>query len=200
MGAFSQVFGVDLVTSASDGAERGNRILRFRSGSGLEFDVMVDRAMDLAGITYRGVPIGWHSAPGFRSPWLSEIDAENGFAWFRSMSGLMNSCGLDHIHAPETDSADHFHHPPRPEITYGLHGRIALTPARLSGYGLRWEGERAVLYASGEIRQATVFGENLVLERTYRGRCRRLDHPLPGQACAMTGSTSRRMPSSGISI
>ena len=165
MGSASQVFGVDLVTS-SDGAERGNRILRFRSGARLEFDVMVDRAMDLAGLTYRGVPIGWHSAPGFPSPWLSDVEDENGFGWFRSMSGLMNSCGLDHIHGPETDSGSHFHHPPRPEISYGLHGRIALTPARLTGYGTRWTGDEAILYATGEIRQATVFGENLVLERT----------------------------------
>lgn len=165
MGALSQVFGVDLVT-ASDGAERGNRVLRFRSGGGLDFDVMVDRAMDLAGMTFKGVPIGWHAAPGFPSPWLAELEAEDGFGWFRSMSGIMNTCGLDHIHGPETDSADHFHHPPRPEISFGLHGRIAMAPAKLTGYGTRWDGEEAVLYATGEIRQATVFGENLVLERT----------------------------------
>lgn len=158
------MFGVDLVT-VSDGPERGNRILRFRSGGGLDIDVMVDRAMDLAGMTYCGVPVGWHSAPGFSSPWLADTGAEDGFGWFRSMSGLLNSCGLDHIHAPETDDASHFHHPPRPEITYGLHGRIALTPARLTGYGTRWDGDRAILFATGEIRQATVFGENLVLER-----------------------------------
>ena len=126
---------------------------------------MVDRAMDLAGIAYHGIPIGWHSAAGFRNPWLHETDAEDGFGWFRSMSGLMNSCGLDHIHAPERDSADHFNHPPRPTIQHGLHGRISMIPAELSGYGERWEGDRCILYAEGRIRQATVFGENLELKR-----------------------------------
>ena len=81
------------------------------------------------------------------------------------MSGLLNTCGLDHIHAPERDSADMFHHPPRPSIDYPLHGRIAYTPAHLKGYGTRWEGERLFLYADAEIRQATVFGEHLVLAR-----------------------------------
>lgn len=116
-------------------------------------------------MTYLGVPIGWDSPAGFRSPWLHEFNAEDGFSWARSFSGLMNSCGLDHIHSPETDSAAHFNHPPRPEITFALHSRIAYTPARLSGYGVRWDGDRAVLYATGEVRQATVFGENFLLER-----------------------------------
>ena len=160
----SQICGVDLLCHG-DGPERGNRILRFVTGSGLEFDLMVDRAMDLAGMRYCGVPIGWHSAPGFRSPWLHETDAEDGFSWFRSMSGLLNSCGLDHIHAPERDDAKEFHHPPRPTIGHGLHGRIAYTPARLKGYGTRWIDEELVLFAEAEIRQATVFGEHLVLTR-----------------------------------
>lgn len=165
VGAFSQVFSVELVVQ-QNGLERGNRVLLFRTGSGLSFEVQVDRAMDLGRMSHMGVPIGWDSPAGFRSPALHEFDAEDGFSWARSFSGLMSSCGLDHIHAPETDSAAHFHHPPRPSIAYSLHSRIAYTPANLTGYGVRWEGERAVLYATGEIRQAAVFGENFVLERT----------------------------------
>jgi len=164
VGAFSQVFGVELVTQ-ENGLQRGNRVLIFRSGSGLMFEVQVDRAMDLSRMNYLGVPIGWDSPADLRSPWLHEFDAEDGFSWARSFSGLMNSCGLDHIHAPETDSAAHFNHPPRPEITFPLHSRISYTPALLTGYGVRWEGERAFLYASGEVRQATVFGENFLLAR-----------------------------------
>jgi hypothetical protein len=96
VGDFSQLFGVELL-SHGDGRERALRMLRFRTGSGLSFDIMVDRAMDLGGMTFRGVPIGWHSPTGFRSPWLHEVDAEDGLGWLRSFSGMMNSCGLDHI-------------------------------------------------------------------------------------------------------
>ena len=41
VGDFSQLFGVELLTY-SDGRERASRILQFRTGSGLSFD-MVDR-------------------------------------------------------------------------------------------------------------------------------------------------------------
>lgn len=164
VGNFSQVFGVELVVQ-QNGLERGNRVLLFRTGSGLSFEVQVDRAMDLGRMNYMGVPIGWDSPTGFRSPTLHEFNAEDGFSWARSFSGMMNSCGLDHIHGPETDTAEHFHHPPRANISHTLHSRIAYTPANLIGYGIRWEGERATLHATGEIRQAAVFGENFVLER-----------------------------------
>ena len=164
VGQVAQAARVDLL-SHCDGPERGNRVLHFVTGSGLEFDLMIDRAMDLARLTYNGVAIGWHSSPGFRSPWLHETGAEDGYGWFRSMSGLLNSCGLDHIHAPERDTAEEFHHPPRPTIGHTLHGRIAYTPAKLLGYGTRWVNGALVLYAEAEIRQATVFGEHLVLTR-----------------------------------
>src|SRR5690242_20158665 len=51
-----------------DGTERGVRALEFRTGSGLNFDVLVDRAMDIGSAEYRGVGFGWQSATGFRHP------------------------------------------------------------------------------------------------------------------------------------
>jgi hypothetical protein len=164
VGDFSQVFGVELMTLA-DGRERGGRLLRFSTGSGLSFDILVDRAMDLAGMTYLGLPLGWHSPTGFRSPWLHEVDGEDGLGWLRSFSGMMNSCGLDHIMAATEDSSDHYCYPDRARIFHNLHGRLSYQPARLTGYGERWDGERCWLYAQGEIRQAAVYGENLLLER-----------------------------------
>jgi len=164
VGDFSQLFGVELL-SHGDGRERALRILRFRTGSGLSFDIMVDRAMDLGGMTFRGVPIGWHSPTGFRSPWLHEVDAEDGLGWLRSFSGMMNSCGLDHIMGVTEDTAEHFCYPDRARIFHTLHGRISYLPARLTGYGERWDDDRCYLYAEGEIRQAAMYAENLILER-----------------------------------
>jgi hypothetical protein len=157
VGDFSQLFGVELL-AYGDGRERAVRLLRFRTGSGLSFDLLVDRAMDLAGMDYQGVPIGWHSPTGFRSPWLHEADAENGFGWLRSFSGMLLTCGLDHIMGPTEDSAEHYNYRARPRIKYGLHGRIAYEPARQIGYGERWEGDRCFLFARAEIRQAAMFG------------------------------------------
>ncbi|MBE0532324.1 MAG: aldose 1-epimerase family protein [Rhodospirillales bacterium] len=164
VGDFSQVFGVELL-AYEDGPERALRFLRFRTGSGLSFDILVDRAMDLGGMTYRGVPIGWHSPAGFRHPWLHEIDAEDGLGWLRSFSGMMNTCGLDHIMAATEDTAEPYCYPDRKRVFHGLHGRISYQPARLAAYGERWEDERCFLYAEGTIRQAAMYAENLVLER-----------------------------------
>ena len=50
-------------------------------------------------------------------------------------------------------------------MRHGLHGRVANIPARLTGYGERWEAGRCVLWAEGEVRQAAIFGEHLVLRR-----------------------------------
>jgi hypothetical protein len=46
-----------------------------------------------------------------------------------------------------------------------VHGRVSNRPARLAGYGQRWDGDECVLYAEGEVLQAAVFGEQLLLRR-----------------------------------
>ena len=43
-------------------------------------------------------------------------------------------------------------------------------PARLVGYGERWEGDDCVLWAEGETLQASVFGEHLLLRRRVEAR------------------------------
>ena len=92
----SQFAGVRLMT-LGDGVERGVRMLEFRTGTGLRFTVLVDRALDIADCEYRGAAIGWHSPSGFRHPGLHEYEGEGGLAWLRSFSGLIVTCGLDHI-------------------------------------------------------------------------------------------------------
>ncbi len=49
----SQFAGVRLMT-LGDGVERGVRMLEFRTGTGLRFTVLVDRALDIADCEYRG--------------------------------------------------------------------------------------------------------------------------------------------------
>ena len=47
-----------------NGVERGIRALEFRTGSGLAFDVLVDRAMDIGPAEFAGRSFGWRSATG----------------------------------------------------------------------------------------------------------------------------------------
>jgi hypothetical protein len=71
----SEVFGVRLAT-LGDGAERSVRVLQFRTGNGLIFDILVDRGFDLGSLEYREAALGFHSPTGFRSPWLHNAEGE----------------------------------------------------------------------------------------------------------------------------
>lgn len=163
-GSISQFGGVRLIT-LGDGVERGQRMLEFRTGSGFSFTVLVDRALDIAEMSHKGRAIGWHSPTGFRHPGLHDGEAEDGLGWARSFSGFLNTCGLDHILGPEVVPADTYNYPRKATVRHGLHGRIGVVPARLTGYGERWEGDRCILWAEGVVVQAAVFGEVLHLHR-----------------------------------
>jgi hypothetical protein len=163
-GALSQFAGVRLM-ELSDGVERGLRMLEFRTGSGLRFTVLVDRAMDIGDCEYKGQSIGWNSPSGMRHPGLNESEGEGGLGWLRSFSGLLLTCGLDHILFMNDVPGDTYGYPPRQTVKHPLHGRISTVPARLTGYGEGWEGDSCILWAEGTVQQSTVFGEDLHLIR-----------------------------------
>ena len=163
-GGLSHAAGVRLMT-LGDGVERGIRMLEFRSGTGLRFTVLVDRAMDIADCEHNGRAIGWHSPAGFKHPGLHEYEGEGGLGWLRSFSGLMVTCGLDHILFMDEVPAEEYVYGPRQTAGHSLHGRIGTLPARLTGYGERWEGDRCILWAEGVVSQAAVFAEHLELHR-----------------------------------
>ncbi|MDT1060857.1 aldose 1-epimerase family protein [Paracoccus sp. CPCC 101403] len=163
-GGLSHAAGVRLMV-LENGIERGNRMLEFRSGSGLRFTVLVDRAMDIADCEHNGRAIGWHSPAGFRHPSLSDYEGEGGLGWMRSFSGLMVTCGLDHILFMNEVPTDSYVYGPRKTASHSLHGRAGTIPAHLTGYGERWDGDRCFLWAEGVVTQSAVFGEHLELHR-----------------------------------
>jgi hypothetical protein len=163
-GMLSQFAGVRLMT-LGDGVERGIRMLEFRTGTGLRFTSLVDRALDIGDCEFRGQAIGWHSPSGFRHPGLHEYEGEDGLAWARSFSGLLVTCGLDHILGPSEVPADNYNYPGRRTARHSLHGRVGTIPARLTGYGEHWDGDRCILWVEGMVQQSAVFGEDLHLLR-----------------------------------
>jgi hypothetical protein len=167
IGRLEQIAGVRLVT-LGDGVERGVRVLEFRTGSGFAFDVMVDRAFDVGRCEFKGRPLSWLSGVGFSGPWFYEPE---GLGFFRTFGGgLLTTGGLEHTLFPAEDTAEQYHYPAKKTETYGLHGRVSNRPARLVGYGERWEGEECVLWAEGEVLQSAVFGEHLLLRRRIEAR------------------------------
>ena len=157
------------LVTIGDGQGRGVRVLEFRTGSGFAFDVLVNRSFDVGRCEHGGRPLSWQSAAGVVAPWYYEPD---GWGWFRAWGGgMVVTCGLDHTLGPAEDTAEHFNQPHiMTTVRYGLHGRVGGLPARLAGYGERWDGDECVLWAEGEVLQSAVFGEQLELRRRIEAR------------------------------
>ena len=168
IGRLEQVAGVRLVT-LGDGHGRGVRVLEFRTGTGFAFDVLVDRGFDVGRCELGGRPLSWLSGAGVVAPWYYEPED---WGWFRAWGGgMVVTCGLDHTLVPAEDTAEHFNQPHiRKTVRYGLHGRVGGLPARLGGYGERWDDDECVLWAEGEVLQSAVFGEELVLRRRIEAK------------------------------
>ena len=136
-----------------DGRERGLRIADINNGSGLQFTVLIDRGLDIGQASFRGVPIAYLSPTGFAHPAYYD---PNGLGWLRSWgAGLLSTCGLRNVGAP-----DHF-----AGENHGLHGRITNSPAENCACSAAWVGSKYVMTVAGSVREARLFGENLLLSR-----------------------------------
>ncbi|HUV05301.1 MAG TPA: aldose 1-epimerase family protein [Armatimonadota bacterium] len=157
VGDISQIAGVRLCTLA-DGVEHGVRAVDFRTGSGLDFSVLVDRGLDISTAAYKGQPLAWRSSTGDVSPALYE---EPGFGWLRSFyGGLLVTCGLTYAGAPSVDKAK----------ALGLHGRVSNLPASHVSADAAWQDDEYIIWACGRVRETAVFGENVELQRCITAR------------------------------
>jgi hypothetical protein len=157
VGRLGQVAGIEPFVF-DDGPARGVRALRFRTGGGLSFDVLADRGMDIGSFEYRGAQLAWLSHTGVVSP---AFYGPAGEGWLRSFGGgLLVTCGLQNVGPPGERGGEEL----------GLHGRISNTPASKVSHEVRREGEGLVLEARGEVREASVFGPNLVSRRKISAR------------------------------
>jgi hypothetical protein len=162
VGRLEQLAGVELFECA-DGSERGVRLLRFSSGTGFAFEVLVDRGFDVGRAWHGATPLAWWSPVGALAPWYHD---SSGVEWFRGFpGGLVSTCGLDHTLLGGSDESAHFNYPHRTREAYGLHGRYAGLPATLVGYGSTWSGDDCTFWAEGDVRQVAIFGEQLTLHR-----------------------------------
>jgi hypothetical protein len=136
------------------GKAEGVRGIDIRTGAGLRYTVLPGRGMDIADLTYRGVPLHYFSATGITSPgYFEEQD-------YRSMrgfyGGLLTTCGLSNAGWPGEDQGK----------AYGLHGRVSNSGAEDVAVRQCWDEDEYVISARGVLRDASFRGENLRMERT----------------------------------
>ena len=152
-GRLSQIGGISHFSHA-EGKAKGVSTLRVRTAPGLEFWVVPDRGMDIFEASFQGKSLCWHSPAGMVHP---AYYSDQGSKWLKSFpGGLLATCGLTTAGAPSEDNGQ----------SLGLHGSISNTPAESFHWSEHWHGDDCLLSVSGKVREASVFGSNLLLERT----------------------------------
>jgi len=152
IGDISQIAGVTSY-KFKDGNQKDVEAVDFRTGTGFRFTVLPGRGMDISYAEYNGQPICWRSSTGEVSSYYFEPE---GLGWLRGFyGGLLVTCGMTYAGLPCTDEGKEL----------GLHGRISNTPAKNVWSDGDWDGNDYVMWTQGKVREACVFGENIMLTR-----------------------------------
>jgi hypothetical protein len=181
------------LVTLGDGAERGVRVLELRSGGGLEAEIIIDRTFDIGRLALNGTTMSWHAPCGYRSAAHIDSHAQDEQGFLTGMSGLLCTCGFDHIRQPETEAAMHSPLYPNPEISYPLHGSGAFQPARLIGYGIDEDDDHPMIWCEGEVIQSMLFRGALRLRR-------RIEMPLGGTTLSLTDTVTNIGPNAQPSM
>ncbi|MGI6706337.1 MAG: aldose 1-epimerase family protein [Clostridia bacterium] len=155
IGHISQIAGTKRYV-LKEGQGEGVEAIDVKTGSGLYFTILPDRAMDIAWMEYQGKPVAFISKSGIvHGQYYTPLGTE----WLRNFfGGMLTTCGLTHVGPPETSD----------EGELGLHGRIANIPAEEVSSTTQWRDDELVMEVRGKIREAVIFGENLTLTRKIR--------------------------------
>lgn len=157
VGDIAQIGGVKEVMY-SDGFCNGVKAVEFTTGTGLVFRSVLSRGMDITAASFNGKSLAWHSWGGDRAP---QYYVESGTEWLRSFfGGLIVTCGMTNAGAPSVDEGKEL----------GMHGRFSNTPASNVYADGKWLGDDYIFWCRGKIRETTVFGENLLCERTISAK------------------------------
>ncbi|MDD4080852.1 MAG: aldose 1-epimerase family protein [Eubacteriales bacterium] len=141
----------------NDGPEKGMRAFDLDNGKNTRLTVLADRGLDIPSFYYKGKNIAFQSKTGLRSPFLYQEEGARGFLK-QFYAGLLTTCGLTYAGAAAVDKGQ----------ALGLHGPFSNTPAGKVAARTVYDGDEAVIEITGQVRQAQVFEENLVLKRVLR--------------------------------
>lgn len=135
-----------------EGRAGGMKVYEVKNGP-LKFTAMPEKCLDIAEVSFLGQNVSFLAKPGLMG--RAHYDTNGQEALRSIMGGMLFTCGLENICAPCAIGGK----------DYPMHGRIRTTPAEHVGADARWDKDRYVITLSGEMREAELFGENLVLRR-----------------------------------
>ena len=152
MGSMQQAAYICPLTYA-EGRATGLKAYEVKNGP-LCYKLLADKCLDMSELSYKGVNFSFLSKPGLQG--RNAYDTAGPEAIRSIMGGMFFTCGVENICAPcNVDGVD-----------YPMHGRMRTTPAEHLGADARWEDDGYHLTAHAEMREAALFGENMVLRRS----------------------------------
>jgi len=129
----------------------GMRLLNVRNGNGLEFTVSADRCGDISRLSFKGVNYGYFAPCGYVAPTYYD---NKGAGFLKSFTaGFFTTCGLTAVGSPCVDDGEEL----------PLHGNISHVPCENIYHETTNDGIRI----KAIVRDASLFGHKLILEREY---------------------------------
>lgn len=153
-GSMEQVASVRPVTY-NDGRAAGMQAIQVKNGK-LEYTLMQDKCLDISHLAYGGMNLCLLTKPGLQG--RNPYDTHGDEALRSIMGGAMFTCGFENIHGSRTVDGQE----------YPMHGRMRTTPMEKVSMDAAFQGDKYVLTVSGEGREASLFGQNMVLRRQIR--------------------------------
>ena len=152
LGHISQIGGVRRFKML-EGLSKGLEVIEVNNGSGLIFNVVVDKCLDIFNLSFKSNPVSFISAAGLVSPQYYDPHV---YGWLKTFGGgLFVTCGLTNVGEPCTYDGD----------GYGLHGNISCIVAENVNVNQNWVNNEFCIEVSGKIRQVKSLVENIVIER-----------------------------------
>ncbi|MBN2883566.1 MAG: aldose 1-epimerase family protein [Clostridia bacterium] len=154
-GDLSQIFYARPFTF-SEGRANGMRGIEVSNGSGLQFTILPDRAMDIGLLSFRGVNFSYITKAGLSAPWHYD---DRGLGWLKTFNGgFLTTCGLTQAGSPCTSDGENL----------GQHGDISAAQAEDMCIETNLDGDYPEIIIRGKMRSGVLFGRSLWLYREYR--------------------------------
>jgi len=156
VGNIHQLFKV-LKYKLMDGRAEDVKMFDIQNGSGMNFNINIDRGMDIPFLSYKGKNVGFVSPCGIVAPQYFD---DQGVGFLRGFTaGFMTTGGLQYVGAPCEYGGESF----------GLHGRISNTPADNYSCEIKQQEDGlAYVEMNGLMNEGRIFQDQLSLRRNIK--------------------------------
>lgn len=156
VGSMEAIAGIRQLVHAG-GRARGMGVYQVVNES-LMFTLNIDKCLDLGSVYSGGVPLHFVARGGEMAPlWFH--DGPN--ASKSITGGMLFTCGFSNVGPMQSLSTGR---------TLPQHGYLRTSPACLHGATTCWQGDEYHMEVTAEMREAALFGENIVMRRTVSTR------------------------------